>query len=35
MTHPILSVRDISKSFGPIRALKTATFDLFPGEVHA
>ncbi|MDH2325555.1 sugar ABC transporter ATP-binding protein [Cereibacter sp. SYSU M97828] len=32
---PALSVRDISKSFGPVKALKTASLDLMPGEVHA
>ncbi len=32
---PVLSVHDISKSFGPIQAIRTASFDLFPGEVHA
>ena len=32
---PALSVRDLAKSFGAVRALKTASLDLMPGEVHA
>jgi branched-chain amino acid transport system ATP-binding protein len=30
---PILSVRDLSVSFGGIRAVDRATFDIFPGEI--
>ena len=32
---PILSVRGIAKSFGPIQALRSVDFDLRAGEVHA
>ncbi|WP_138472386.1 sugar ABC transporter ATP-binding protein [Poseidonocella sp. HB161398] len=32
---PVLSLRDISKSFGPVQALKDVRFDLRSGEVHA
>ena len=32
---PVLALRDISKSFGSIRALRSAQLDLYPGEVHA
>ncbi|MFJ1742253.1 sugar ABC transporter ATP-binding protein [Streptomyces microflavus] len=42
MTHrsakdpaPVLALRDISKSFGAVRALRDVSLDLFPGEVHA
>ncbi len=31
----ILDIRDVSKSFGPVRALKSVSFDLRRGEVHA
>jgi ribose transport system ATP-binding protein len=33
-TLPILSVRNISKSFGGERALHSVSFDVLPGEVH-
>ena len=33
--QPILSLRDIQKSFGGIHALSGISFDLRPGEVHA
>ncbi|MBV1704017.1 MAG: ATP-binding cassette domain-containing protein [Hyphomicrobiales bacterium] len=32
---PILSVRSVSKSFGAVRALDRASFDVLPGEVVA
>jgi len=35
MTPPLLSLTNITKSFGAIRALKGVSFDLVPGEVHA
>ncbi len=33
MEYPILTVRDVRKSFGSIVALKGVSFDVFPGEV--
>ncbi|MGW0654651.1 ATP-binding cassette domain-containing protein, partial [Streptomyces umbrinus] len=42
MTHrsdagpaPVLALKDISKSFGAVRALRDVSLELFPGEVHA
>lgn len=42
MTHPseagpapVLSLKDVSKSFGAVRALRDVSLELFPGEVHA
>ena len=42
MTHPsttgpapVLALRDVSKSFGAVRALRGVSLELFPGEVHA
>jgi rhamnose transport system ATP-binding protein len=35
MPAPVLSLRDVGKSFGQTRALSGMTLDLFPGEVHA
>ncbi|WP_034853247.1 sugar ABC transporter ATP-binding protein [Inquilinus limosus] len=35
MSEPLLSVRDIAKSFGPVRALAGVQFELRAGEVHA
>jgi rhamnose transport system ATP-binding protein len=42
MTHPsdtgpapVLALRDISKSFGAVRALRNVSLELIPGEVHA
>jgi ribose transport system ATP-binding protein len=34
-TKPVLSLRDITKSFPGVKALKDVSLDLFPGEVHA
>ncbi|UBU17478.1 sugar ABC transporter ATP-binding protein [Nonomuraea gerenzanensis] len=31
---PILSLRDVSKSFGAVRALQDVRLDLWPGEAH-
>jgi ABC-2 type transport system ATP-binding protein len=33
MTSPAISVRNISKSFGPVRAVDNLSFDVAPGEV--
>ncbi|MDO5657017.1 MAG: sugar ABC transporter ATP-binding protein [Paracoccus sp. (in: a-proteobacteria)] len=35
MSQPILALRDIHKSFGPIEVLHGVDFALIPGEVHA
>ncbi|MFJ7301322.1 sugar ABC transporter ATP-binding protein [Streptomyces sp. NPDC099088] len=42
MTHPsdtgptpVLALKDLSKSFGAVRALRDVSLELFPGEVHA
>lgn len=42
MTHPsttgpapVLALKDVSKSFGVVRALRDVSLELFPGEVHA
>ncbi|MFJ3824387.1 sugar ABC transporter ATP-binding protein [Streptomyces nodosus] len=42
MTHPsdtgpapVLALRDVSKSFGAVRALRNVSLELSPGEVHA
>jgi rhamnose transport system ATP-binding protein len=42
MTHPsttgpapVLALKDVSKSFGAVRALRDVSLELFPGEVHA
>ncbi|HTR98801.1 MAG TPA: sugar ABC transporter ATP-binding protein, partial [Bacteroidota bacterium] len=32
---PLLEVRSLTKSFGPTRALRGASFELMPGEIHA
>lgn len=32
---PRLSLRNVSKSFGGIKALKNVSFDIMPGEIHA
>ena len=35
MTSPILSLRGIHKSFGPVQVLKGVDFDAYPGQVTA
>jgi D-xylose transport system ATP-binding protein len=35
MTNPILSLRGIEKSFGPVQVLKGVDFDAYPGQVTA
>ncbi|EKE69631.1 sugar ABC transporter ATP-binding protein [Celeribacter baekdonensis] len=35
MSDPILSLKGISKSFGPIEVLHDVDFELRPGEIHA
>jgi ABC-type sugar transport system ATPase subunit len=32
--RPVLEAREISKSFGPVRALRDVSFDVWPSEVH-
>ncbi|GAA3713060.1 sugar ABC transporter ATP-binding protein [Streptomyces tremellae] len=32
---PVLALKDVSKSFGAVRALEGVSLQLFPGEVHA
>ncbi len=34
-TEPVLDIRGVSKTFPGTRALDSADFDLYPGEVHA
>ena len=35
MSSPLLQLKQITKSFGAVRALRGVSFDLQPGEVHA
>ena len=35
MSEPILSTRNLNKSFGPVHVLKDVDFDVYPGEVTA
>jgi ribose transport system ATP-binding protein len=35
MTRPILEMRHVSKTFGPVKALNGVNLDAFGGEVHA
>src|SRR5215813_3042868 len=35
MTAPLLEAASITKNFAGVRALRGASFDLLPGEVHA
>ncbi len=35
MTDPVLAIRDVSRSFGPVQVLFDVSFALRPGEVHA
>jgi simple sugar transport system ATP-binding protein len=32
---PVVEIKDLVKSFGPFRALKGVSIDIYPGEVHA
>ena len=32
--EPIMSLKGIGKSFGPVRALEDVGFDVYPGTVH-
>ena len=34
-TGPVLEMRGISKTFGPVRALRDVSLSAYPGEVHA
>ena len=34
-TQPVLTLRDIAKSFGSVTALKSATLEVQPGSIHA
>jgi len=33
--QPIISLENVTKSYGGINALENATFELYPGEIHA
>ncbi|MFP4010430.1 MAG: sugar ABC transporter ATP-binding protein [Spirochaetaceae bacterium] len=35
MSEPILSMRDVEKSYTGVHALKSVNFDLYEGEIHA
>jgi D-xylose transport system ATP-binding protein len=35
MTEPILSIRNLNKSFGPVHVLHDVSFDVYPGQVTA
>jgi len=35
MSTPLLSLREINKSFGPVHVLKDVDFDVYPGQVTA
>ncbi|MFY7824909.1 MAG: sugar ABC transporter ATP-binding protein, partial [Candidatus Planktophila sp.] len=35
MTSPILSLRGVNKSFGPVHVLKDVNFDVHAGQVTA
>ncbi len=35
MVDPVLSVKNLTKSFGALQASNNVTLDLFPGEIHA
>ena len=32
---PVFEARDVSKSFGPVKALRNVSISLMPGEVHS
>ena len=33
--EPIISIRNVGKQFGAVRALDNVSFDVTPGELHA
>ena len=33
--QPIVSLENVTKSYGGINALESANFELYPGEIHA
>ncbi len=35
MTDPILDIRNVSKSFGALKASDNVSLNLLPGEIHA
>ena len=35
VSEPVLAIRDVGRSFGPVRVLFDVSFELRPGEVHA
>lgn len=35
MADPVLSIKDLHKSFGALKATDGVTIDLYPGEIHA
>src|SRR5262244_1800312 len=35
MAEPIVSLRDVTRRFGPLVANDRVSLDLFPGEIHA
>jgi branched-chain amino acid transport system ATP-binding protein len=35
MAEPVLDIRDMSKSFGALKATENVSLDLHPGEIHA
>ncbi|MEI6870396.1 MAG: sugar ABC transporter ATP-binding protein, partial [Actinomycetota bacterium] len=35
MSTPLLSLKGINKSFGPVHVLKDVNFDIYPGQVTA
>src|SRR4051794_27465254 len=35
MAEPLMEARDVAKSYGPVRALRSADLVVEPGEVHA
>jgi rhamnose transport system ATP-binding protein len=34
MREPIMTLKGVSKSFGPVRALEDVSFELYPGSIH-
>ncbi|MDA4630119.1 ATP-binding cassette domain-containing protein, partial [Escherichia coli] len=35
MAEPVLSIRNLCKSFGALKATDDVSLDLHPGEIHA